>query len=192
MDEASAASATSISDARIVALLREQPSSGLAQLYDRYGRLVFSVVLRIVHDHGVAEEVTQDVFVRCWRTIDRYDPQRGSLATWLMSIAHHRAIDELRSRRSKQRHREISDEELQPAAFHDPGIDDAIMRDEVQKGLRTLPDAQRAVIELIFWQGLTRREVADRLQLPLGTVHTRLRLGMNKLRELFGPLFREE
>ena len=169
-------------DSELLALLRGQPAAGVAALYDRYGRLVFSMALRIVQDRGAAEEIAQDVFVRCWRNIDRYQVHQGSLATWLLVIAHHRAVDELRSRRGKNVRREISDGALVAAAVQDSGFDAALLRGEIQDALELLPPAQRDVIELIFWGGLTRREVAERLQLPLGTVHTRLRLGMEKLR----------
>jgi RNA polymerase sigma-70 factor (ECF subfamily) len=170
------------SDGALIVLLRTQPAAGVAALYDRYGRLVFSMALRIAQDHGAAEEITQDVFLRCWRNIDRYHPQQSSLVTWLLAITHHRAIDELRSRRGKDMRREISGEAIHPLATLETGFDEALLRGEVQEALHLLPPAQRDVIELIFWGGLTRREVADRLQLPLGTVHTRLRLGMEKLR----------
>jgi RNA polymerase sigma-70 factor, ECF subfamily len=173
-------------DAELVAMIREQPTAGLAALYDRYGRLIFSVALRVVQDHGTAEEITQDVFLRCWRNIDRYQPSQGSLPSWLLAITHHRAIDELRSRRGKDMRREISDDGLPPLVALDSGFDEALLRGEVHEALHLLPPAQRDVIELIFWAGLTRREVADRLHLPLGTVHTRLRLGMEKLRTALG------
>src|SRR4029078_13356173 len=132
---------------------------------------------------GAAEEITQDVFMRCWRNLDRYQPSQGSLASWLLSINHNRAIDELRSRRGKDARREISDDELQPRAAIDPGFDEALLRGEIRQALLLRPSAQRDVIGVLFWNGLTRREIAERLRLPLGTVHTRLRLGMEKLRE---------
>ena len=140
MDEGTAPPATATNDSELVALLRERPAAGIAALYDRYGRLVFSLALRIGGDRGAAEEITQDVFLRSWRSLDRYQPSQGSLVSWLLSIAHNRAIDELRSRRGKN----------------------------------------------------ARREIADRLELPLGTVHTRLRLGMDKLRGTLRRLFDEE
>src|SRR5262245_29518955 len=173
---------SALTDSALAELLREQPAAGVATLYDRYGRLVFSMALRIVQDHGAAEEITQDVFVRCWRSIDRYHPQQGSLAAWLLTITHHRAIDELRSRHGKELRRELSDDAIRPLAALDTGYDAALLWGEVQEALHLLPPAQRDVIELIFWGGLTRREVAERLHLPLGTVYTRLRLGMEKLR----------
>jgi RNA polymerase sigma-70 factor (ECF subfamily) len=192
VDEVTAAPSPAVSDLDLVALLRAQPAAGIAALYDRYGRLVFSMALRVVQDRGAAEEITQDVFVRCWRSLDRYQPSQGSLASWLLSITHNRAIDELRSRRSKDARREISDEELQPQAAIDPGFDGALLRGEVRQALHQLPAAQRDVIELVFWNGLTRREIAERLELPLGTVHTRLRLGMDKLRESLRQLLDQE
>ena len=192
MDEGTAPPATATNDSELVALLRERPAAGITALYDRYGRLVFSLALRIVGDRGAAEEITQDVFLRSWRSLDRYQPSQGSLVSWLLSIAHNRAIDELRSRRGKNARREISDEALQPQAAIDAGFDDALLRGEVQQALAELPAAQREVIELVFWGGLTRREIADRLELPLGTVHTRLRLGMDKLRGTLRRLFDEE
>jgi RNA polymerase sigma-70 factor (ECF subfamily) len=181
-----------LSDGALVVLLREQPAAGVAALYDRYGRLIFNMALRIVQDHGAAEEITQDVFVHCWRSIDRYHPQQGSLAAWLLAITHHRAIDELRSRRGKELRRKLSDDAIDRLAAPDTGYDAALLRDEVQEALDLLLPAQRDVIELIFWGGLTRREVAERFQLPLGTVHTRLRLGMEKLRSALGRVSAEE
>ncbi|HWQ13868.1 MAG TPA: sigma-70 family RNA polymerase sigma factor [Roseiflexaceae bacterium] len=178
-------------DAELVAVLRAEPAAGIAALYDRYGRLVYSVALRIVQDHGAAEEVTQDVFVRCWRTVDRYRPEQGSLGAWLLSIAHNRAIDELRSRRGKELRRQRADDAHEQMVL-EPGFEAALVRGEVRQALGDLPESQREVIELIFWSGLTRREIAERLRLPLGTVHTRLRLGMDKLRATLRRLVEAE
>ncbi len=183
---------TTPEDVELVQQLREQPGIGVARLYDRYGRLVYSVALRILQDHGAAEEVTQDVFVRCWSGIDRYQPERVRLVSWLLTIAHHRAIDELRSRRGKSQRREISADYMHLLTANQPAIDDALLRGEIRVALAALPQPQREVIELIFWGGLTRREAAAQLSLPLGTVCTRLRLGMDKLRGLLGQLFGED
>jgi RNA polymerase sigma-70 factor (ECF subfamily) len=131
------------SDAELVAMIREQPTAGLAALYDRYGRLIFSVALRVVQDHGTAEEITQDVFLRCWRNIDRYQPSQGSLPSWLLAITHHRAIDELRSRRGKDMRREVSDDGLPPLVALDSGFDEALLRGEVHEALHLLPRGRR-------------------------------------------------
>lgn len=172
------------SDAALLHLLREQPQAATAALYDRYGNAVFSVALRIVGDRGAAEEITQDVFVGCWRHASRYQSSRGSLLTWLLGITHNRAIDELRSKRHQARLRELSWDA--PVAQDVPGerqVDAHLLQEDVRTALADLPPAQREVIELLYFGGLTRREAADHLSAPLGTVHTRLRLGMNKLRQ---------
>jgi RNA polymerase sigma-70 factor (ECF subfamily) len=178
-------------DTELIALLRQEPTAGVAALYDRFGRLVFSVAYRIVHDRGAAEEVTQDVFMRCWRTIDRYQPQQSSLATWLLTITRNRAVDELRSRRGSAARREVSEELLRPLAS-ETELDEPLLREGVQQALHALPSAQREVIELVFWGGLTRREVAEQIGVPLGTVHTRLRLGIDKLRASLGHWWHDD
>ena len=129
--------------------------------------------------------------MRCWRTIDRYQPQQSSLATWLLTITRNRAVDELRSRRGSAARREVSDELLQPLAS-EAEFDEPMLREGVQQALQELPDAQREAIQLVYWGGLTRREVAEQLQVPLGTIHTRLRLGMDKLRVTLGHWWRDD
>lgn len=191
VDDATTRLFSALSDAELVALLREQPTDGIAALYDRYGRLVYSVALRVVLDRGAAEEVTQDVFLRCWRTIASYRPEQGSLSTWLLTIARNRAVDELRSRRGKEARREVSEELLGPLSI-DIGFDEVLLRNEVRQALSSLPKAQREVIELAFWGGMSRREISEQLSLPLGTVHTRLRLAMDKLREALARWIKEE
>jgi RNA polymerase sigma-70 factor, ECF subfamily len=180
-------------DEALLRLLHAHPEEGAAALYDRYGRAVFSVVLRIVGDRGAAEEVTQDVFVSSWRAAAHYRPERGSVITWLLGIAHHRAIDELRSRRHQARKREGPWEEpAMPPSQHDPALDLRLLQAEVRAALAGLPNAQREVIELLYFGGLTRQEAADKLRAPLGTVHTRLRLGMAKLRQALAPLLHDD
>jgi RNA polymerase sigma-70 factor, ECF subfamily len=173
----------------LVQLLEREPSTGAAALYDRYGRVVFSVALRMVGDRNVAEEITQDVFVQCWRSIGQYRSQRGSLMQWILGITHHRAIDELRSRRHNARLRETPFEEPHlPRAHLDDPIDLRLLQGTVRAALADLPPAQREVIELLYFGGLTRQEAANRLNAPLGTIHTRLRLGFAKLRDALAPL----
>jgi RNA polymerase sigma-70 factor (ECF subfamily) len=191
LEETTTHLAPALSDSELATLLRENPTNGIGLLYDRYGRLVFSVALRIVQDHGAAEEITQDVFMRCWRTIDHYRPEQSGMATWLLTIARNRSVDELRSRRGKEARRELSDELIDSLRF-DPGIDEILVRDDIRQALSHLPNAQREVIELVFWGGLTRREAAEQLDVPLGTVHTRLRLALDKLRDSLGHWMRGE
>jgi RNA polymerase sigma-70 factor, ECF subfamily len=192
VDELAAAPSSSIDDATLLGLLRARSPQGLALLYDRYGRLVYSTALRIVRDHGVAEEVTQDAFLRCWNNIASYQPAQGTLVSWLLGIAHHRAIDELRSRRGKHRSREVSTEHLLYLPAPHSSFDESLLREEIRATLADLPPAQREAIEIIFWQGLSRREAAEQIGVPLGTLHTRLRLGMEKLRVVYERLFGDD
>ncbi len=161
----------------------------LGVLYDRYGRLVFGVALRVTGDRGAAEEVTQDTFLRLWQHAASYSASLGSLPAWLLTIAQRRAIDELRSRRGTIRRREIAlpgtlpeHLALDPAALSQ-------LRTDLQSALQELPPAQREAIELCFFGGLSRQEIAQRTSSPLPTIHTRLRLGLDKLRAI---LLRDE
>jgi RNA polymerase sigma-70 factor (ECF subfamily) len=156
----------------------------LGILYDRYGRLVFSVALRVTGDRGAAEEVTQDTFLRLWQHAASYSAALGSLPAWLLTIAQRRAIDELRSRRGTIRRREIA---LPGALPEYLALDPAALsqlRTDLQSALQELPQAQREAIELCFFGGLSRQEIAQRTASPLPTIHTRLRLGLDKLRAI--------
>jgi RNA polymerase sigma-70 factor (ECF subfamily) len=156
----------------------------LGALYDRYGRLVFGVALRITGDRGSAEEIAQDTFLRLWQHAARYQSERGSLVAWLLTIAQRRAIDEVRSRRGSARRRELP---LPDAPMLDSRLDFsslAHLRVDIQRALAELPEAQREAIELMFFGGLSSREIARRTGNPLGTISTRLRLGMERLRAL--------
>jgi RNA polymerase sigma-70 factor (ECF subfamily) len=168
--------------------LLSQAASGetlaLGVLYDRYGRLVFSVALRVTGDRGAAEEVTQDTFLRLWQHAASYSASLGSLPAWLLTIAQRRAIDELRSRRGTIRRREIGLPEALPEHL---ALDPAALsqlRTDLQSALRELPHPQREAIELCFFGGLSRQEIAQRTASPLPTIHTRLRLGLDKLRAI--------
>jgi RNA polymerase sigma-70 factor (ECF subfamily) len=156
----------------------------LGTLYDRYGRLVFSVALRVTHERESAEEITQDTFLRLWQQAARYAPERGSFTTWLVTIAHRRALDELRGRRGTRRRRETV---LPDLVLDQHGIDLADvteLRLDIQRALDELPQAQREAIELSFFSGLSRQEIAAHAACPLPTIHTRLRLGIEKLRAI--------
>lgn len=174
------------SDEELIDRIARRDERALEQLYDRYGRAAYSLVLRILRDPGRAEEVAQEVFLKVWRQPGSYVPGRGAFATWLMSVAHHRAIDELRARRHATV--PIDDPENGAAELPSDGLDPAELawlgerRVAVRAALAELPPPQRAAIELAYYGGLTQREIADRLGEPLGTVKTRMRLAMQKLR----------
>ncbi len=164
----------------------------LELLYDRYGALVFSVGVRVLLDRQLAEDVTQEVFLRLWRRPWAYNPDRGRFVSWLMSVSRNRAIDERRrlSRRAvvEEMHDETMPEFPDVSGFMDP-LTEAVLADqrlEVRAALDQLPVAQREVLELAYFAGLTQTEIAARTGDALGTVKTRVRLGMQKLRALLG------
>jgi RNA polymerase sigma-70 factor (ECF subfamily) len=163
-------------------------SDAAARLYDRHSRAIYSLVLRVVGDEADAEDVVQEVFAQAWRQAARYDASRGAVGAWLLMMARTRAIDKVRSRRARPDARGTDDqrvvEELPAAAPDAPTrIIDAENARLVQRALAELPLLQRLAIELAYYEGLTQREIADRLEEPLGTVKSRIRLGLLKLRD---------
>jgi len=159
-----------------------------APLYDRHARAIYSLVLRIVDDESDAEDVVQEVFTQAWRQASRYDASRGAVGAWLLIMARTRALDKLRARRARSGPQPLDDERLMeqvPAAGPDAAehLVDAEQARIVQRALGELPLLQRLAIELAYYEGLTQREIAERLEEPLGTVKTRIRLGLLKLRE---------
>jgi RNA polymerase sigma-70 factor, ECF subfamily len=160
--------------------------SALSALYDRSSRLIFGLLLRILNDAGLAEEVLLDVYMQVWRQAGRYDPVRGKTLAWLVTIARSRAIDRLRSTRQEELRKESLDATdygmTLTTAFEDPTV--APERQKiVRSALDSLPPEQREVIEMAYYLGFSHSEIAARLGQPLGTVKTRTRLGMIKLRE---------
>ena len=159
-----------------------------AGLYDRHARPIYSLILRIVGDEGEAEDVLQDVFAQAFRQAARYDAARGPVAAWLLMMARSRSIDRLRARRARPEAQTADDERameemagsLPDAASAMLGVEQARI---VRQALRELPLLQRVAIELAFYEGLSQSEIAERLEQPLGTVKTRIRLGLLKLRD---------
>lgn len=162
--------------------------AALATLYDRYARVVFAFGLRIVGDRGLAEEVLQEVFFRAWRRADAYQAGRGEPITWLLSLTHNLAIDEVRKRRRRPQKAEGPAPELLLDGVADAGptVEEeawrGALRGELAGALATLPPAQREAVSLAYFGGLTQREIAESVGAPLGTIKTRLRLGLDKLR----------
>ena len=152
-------------------------------LYQRYHRLLYTVASRLVSDHHLAENLVQEVFFAVWRHATSYALQAGSVRRWLVSIMYHHAIDYLRSAGCRFRWKEVSwekAEEEEGLVFPDVWEEAwrAVQRAQVRAALMNLPNEQRLVIELVYFQGWTQREIAERYQLPLGTVKGRIRLGL--------------
>jgi RNA polymerase sigma-70 factor (ECF subfamily) len=182
----------SAGDERLVAALRRRDVRALEALYDRYGDYVYSVSLRVVGDVQVAEDVTQEVYLRLWNRPDLFDAGRGRFITWLLSVARNKAIDERRSRGRRFRHENPpgagsigSDDMPAVAAAAEDPVDSALLSDDrivIQRALALLPADQRVAIQLAYFGGYTQQEIADGLKQPLGTIKTRIRLGLQKLR----------
>jgi RNA polymerase sigma-70 factor (ECF subfamily) len=151
----------------------------LGEFYDLYAGLVNGLALRILHDRTEAEDVVQEVFVQVWRQASRFDPRRGTAEAWLCAIARSRALD--RRRRRKSRREDPSDDP--PGAASLPSSEEALA---VRKALEGLSAEQRQALELAYYEGLTQSEIAERLREPLGTVKTRIRTAMIRLREVLG------
>ncbi|HEX5690247.1 MAG TPA: sigma-70 family RNA polymerase sigma factor [Roseiflexaceae bacterium] len=176
-----------VSDEELIAMIQRRQEAALAALYDRYIRLVYAIALRITGDRETAEEVVQDVFQNVWQAAGSFQSGVGSFSAWLMGITRHRAIDATRSKRERARAREQTIETI-PQQSDEMSLDHEVaqrmLRVTVRRALAELPNNQRQAIELAYYGGLTRAEIANQLNEPLGTVKTRLRLGLSKLRDL--------
>jgi RNA polymerase sigma-70 factor, ECF subfamily len=177
------------SDLVLMAQVVRREEQALGTLYDRYARLIYAIALRISGDHSYAEEITQDVFQAIWQSAASFQAE-ASLASWIMGIARHRAIDATRSRRYRARHREteLSDDGAGHPNAADEAIDQLLLRQVVSKALTTLPATQRQPLTLAFYGGLSQHEIATQLGEPVGTIKSRMRLGLLKLRTHLGYL----
>ena len=177
---------TADADQSAVVRMAAGDQAALAEFYDRHGRAVYSLAFRILRDQRDAEEVVQDVFAQAWRESARYNTRRGSVMAWLMTLTRSRAVDRLRGRRSRPENALAADpraEITDAAALADEQLAWSVRADRVRAALDAVPVLQRVAIELAFYEGLTHAEIAARLEEPLGTVKTRIRQGLLKLRE---------
>lgn len=162
-------------------------AGAFAGLYDRHGRAAYSLAYRMMGERQAAEDLVQEAFLQAWRAAGSYRAERGSVRTWVLSIVHHRGIDQLRSSASRRRIQdrfEASASVSQPSeAFSEAWRNS--QRVQVREALRELPPEQLRVLELAYFSGYTHREIAELLDLPLGTVKGRMRLGLKKIREYF-------
>jgi len=167
--------------------LQARDERALGELYDVVAPWVLGLAFRILRDEDEAEEVVGDVFVQVWRHVDQHDARRGPLVPWILSIARNRALDALRRRRRWWRKAErlgqaqAAEPAEAPGATHEASVPGWPLHREVHDALATLPDDQRRVVMLSYFEGLSHREIAKRLGQPLGTVKTRLRTAQQKL-----------
>ena len=177
-------------DESLLLLLAAGQREALGPLYARYAGLIYSVAVRSF-EPATAEEIVQEVFLAAWRGAATFDPERGAVRGWLLQIARYRVINEIRRRSRRPRSSGDGGLHLVELADPDPPPDEAVSRSEqdaaVRAALAELPDAQRTALNLAFFGGLTHEQVADRLDLPLGTAKTRIRAGMQKMRLILAP-----
>ncbi len=168
-------------------LVEAGDAEAFAALYDRHSRAAFSLAYRMMGERQAAEDLTQEAFIKVWRGAASYRVGRGSVRTWILSIVHNRGIDQLRSRASRRRTQdkvEASAPTSEPSeAFAETWRNS--QREQVREALNTLPQEQLEILELAYFSGYTHVEIAERLDLPLGTVKGRMRLGLQKIRDFF-------
>ena len=179
-------------DRLIVERLARGDAAALAELYDLHGRVVFSLALRILADQGEAEDLTQDVFTLAWRNAAKYDAARGAVAAWLLVTTRTRAIDRLRGRRVRPG-AATEDDVRRLDAIPDaaPSVEliaaDRQMAGRVRDALAGLPADQRLALELAYFEGLSHSEIGERTGTPLGTIKSRIRTGLTRLRQALHP-----
>jgi len=167
------------SDSQLVIRLKQGDEDALASLFQRYGRIVYAVALRVLGESTAAEDISQEIFMQLWRKPQLFDSQRGSLSAWLAVVTRHRSIDQLRKRRPQC---DIEDVQL----FCDARLDEHVFRSAVMEKVRTilshLPQEQRTALEMAFFDGLTHVEIAEKTSQPLGTIKTRIRTAILAVR----------
>jgi RNA polymerase sigma factor (sigma-70 family) len=183
-------SPAALEDAALLARVAKGDEAALEAIYQRYGGACFALARRILNDAQLAEDVVQQVFLATWQGTG-YDPKRGAVSTWLLSVTHHKAVDAVR-REGNRRKRLASEQALLEVAASGPGPDDEtwqrLRADRTRAALRLLPAEQREVVLLAYYGGYTQREIADMTGLPLGTVKSRTLAAMRRLRDNLGGI----
>src|SRR5215831_8683084 len=175
-------------DTALVVRMQRRDPHALAELYDRYGRVTYSLILRVVRDTGIAEDLVQETFLRVWNRVHGFDAQKGSIGPWLLAVARNRAIDYLRSAGGRERNAVEFEETERPALYCDMEKD-ILTSDKVRvikSAIEKLSPNQRQVIELAYFEGLSQTEIAERMGQPLGTVKTWVRTALKNLRDELG------
>lgn len=176
-----------LADEDLISLAESGDAEAFAALYDRHGRAAYSLAYRMMGEKQAAEDLVQDVFLKVWRLAGGYRAERGSVRTWILSIVHNRGIDQIRSSASRRRTQdkiEASAAKSQPSeAFSEAWRN--TQRDQVRDALTSLPPEQLKILELAYFSGYTHVEISELLDLPLGTVKGRMRLGLKKIKDYF-------
>jgi len=184
---------SSVPDEALMKAVSRRRHDALAELYDRYGKRLRATIDGVVHEEADADDVLQEIFIQIWDEADRYSPKAGKPLGWMVTIARRRAIDRLRRRQAYSRVRERYQKRVIQQAPNSPRqADEVFMLNDLRRFLRecmrVLPRLQREAVELAFFKGLSHREIAAATHAPLGTVKTRLELGLQKLTHALRPL----
>jgi RNA polymerase sigma-70 factor (ECF subfamily) len=180
----------SIPDQDLIRQVAQQDKAAFSSLYDRYSQLALNLAWRVLSERQEAEDVVQEVFLQVWREAASYDQKRGSLSTWITTLTRSRAIDKFRSRKARRVYDTVNedilglDEQLPDTEIRPEDLDNTIL---VRKAFALLGREQRIAIEMAYYEGRSQTEIAEALREPLGTIKTRIRSALIKLRELIGP-----
>ena len=178
-----------LDDATLLRHMARRQELALEVFYDRYARLVYSVAYAVIRDAGAAEEIALDIFETVWKHAGDYQRERASVRTWMLRMTRNRAIDRLRREDVRPLRSSVSWQDIAPhksaaALLPEREVQSLLRSERVRAAVQTLPEAQQQALVLAFFRGLTHREIAAELNEPLGTIKTRIRLGMQKLRDL--------
>lgn len=178
--------ALDLTDERLMEMVQHQDPEALAHLHDRYGSILKALIMRVIHNDAESDDMLQEIFVEIWNRAASYDPSKGKPLGWMVTLSRRRAIDRLRKRQSYSRMEERLLEETKHEPQESSGqleedVAHAEMREHLTRALATLPIAQKQAVELAYYSGMSQREIAAHTGIPLGTIKTRLELGMRKL-----------
>ena len=179
-------------DQELIERLRRGDKNAFREIYARYSQIVFNLAFRMLRSREEAEEVVQEIFLQVWNKADSYDSERGAISTWIVNIARSRSIDKLRTLGYRDQTTELIEDRVNSKSDFSRIIEDREeSRKVIREALDSLPENQRTAIEMVFFEGLTHIEAAEKLNEPVGTIKTRIRLGVSKLKEKIAPYIGE-
>jgi RNA polymerase sigma-70 factor, ECF subfamily len=176
-----------LADEKLISFVGQGDAEAFTTLYDRHSHAAFSLAYRVMGERQAAEDVAQDAFLKLWCSATSYRPERGSVRTWILSIVHNRGIDQIRSQASRRRTQdkiEASAPRSQPSEAFAETLRNS-QRDQVREALDTLPPEQLKILELAYFSGYTHLQISELVDVPLGTIKGRMRLGLKKMRVYF-------
>jgi len=168
----------------IVDLLKNEDKKAISLLYEYYSDSLYGVILKIVTDEYIAQDVLQESFVKIWKNAKKYDPKKAKLFTWLYRVAYNTAIDKIRSTSNKTT-KEIQIESSNVYKLTSKGLNQDVI--DIKKHLSTLDEKYQIVINALFFEGMTQQEASDELEIPLGTIKSRLKIGLRELKKIYDP-----